>query len=104
MTKKTKQVRGPNRRYTLEFRQEALRLVTERKLSVAEAARQLGIGYGVLLNWKKRVEAGNSLASGSSESSAVEMELSRLRAENSLLRMERDILKKATVFFAKESR
>ena len=104
MTKITKQVRGPNRRYTEEFRQAALRLVTEGKLSVAEAAGQLGIGYGILLTWKKKAEAGESLSSEGRETTAVEMELSRLRAENSLLRMERDILKKATVFFAKESR
>ena len=104
MTKKLPQVRGPNRRYTREFKQEALRLVTEGKLSVAETARQLGLSYGILLTWKKRAEAGKSLSAEGRDTTAVEMELSRLRAENSLLRMERDILKKATVFFAKESR
>jgi transposase len=93
------------RTFTLEFKREAVRLVTERKLSVPEAARQLGVGPNLLRKWRRALEAGGK--QGSSEKkdqTALEEEVRRLRVENERLRMERDLLKKATVFFAKESR
>lgn len=90
-----------NRVYTQEFKREAVQLLTVRGLSVAEAARSLGINANLLYRWKQDLEAGT--LGGPVEATGVEAELKRLRAENERLRMERDILKKAAAFFAKES-
>jgi transposase len=87
------------RRHSEEFKQEAVKLVFDQQLSVAEAARNLGIHPNLLRNWKRHFEA------ESEDTSLTEderMEIARLRAENRRLRMERDILKKATAFFANE--
>ncbi len=86
-----------------EFKQEAVRLVTQRGLSLAEAARRLGIHANLLRNWKQSLEKHGAPASPQ-QPSALEAENTRLRAENERLRMEREILKKATAFFVKESR
>lgn len=87
------------RRHSDEFKQEAVKLVTDQGYSVAEAARNLGLHENLLRTWKKKSEA----ETNDSELSEEErMELARLRAENKRLRMERDILKKATAFFANE--
>jgi len=96
---------GQTRRtYTREFKAEAVKLVTEQGRSVAEAARSLGIGENLLRNWKRALAAeGGQLSPGRGNRPALEDELRRLRAENQRLLMERDILKKATAFFAKES-
>ncbi len=94
---------GSRRTYTLEFKREAVLLVTKQGLSVSEAARRLGIHPNLLRNWKQRFADQGSPA-GPRQPTAVEAELTRLRAENERLRMEREILKKATAFFAKESR
>jgi len=93
------------RTFTLEFKREAVRLVTERKLSVSEAARQLGVGPNLIRKWRQALEAGEEQTLPEKKSlTALEEENRRLRAENERLRMEREILKKATAFFAKESR
>ena len=93
------------RTYTLEFKREAVRLVPERKLSVPEAARQLGVGCNLIRKWRQALEVGGKQASPEKKNlTALEEENRRLRAENERLRMEREILKKATAFFAKESR
>lgn len=94
---------GSRRSYTLEFRREAVALVTQQGLSIPEAARRLDINVNVLRNWKKRFDNGQ-LSDEARQPSALEMENARLRAENERLKMEREILKKATAFFAKESR
>ena len=92
------------RTYTREFKVEAVKLVTEKEYSVAEAARSLGIGENLLRNWKQALEkAGDDAFPGNGRLTAIEEELRRLRAENKRLQMERDILKKATAFFAKEA-
>jgi transposase len=91
------------RTYTLEFKQEAVSLVTQQGLSVAEAARRLGIHPNLLRTWKHALEK-NGLPASPRQATALEAENARLRAENERLRMEREILKKATAFFAKESR
>lgn len=93
------------RRFTREFKVEAVGLITKERLSVAEAARRLGVGQGLLRKWRTQLAGGAT--HGKAEpgpSAAVEAELRRLRAENERLRMEREILKKATAFFARESR
>ncbi len=92
---------GKRGRYTLEFKQEAVRLV-ESGQSIAEAARSLGVVEQTLSNWVKAARAGKLKdASGRKQVTAEQMEISRLRAELARVKMERDILGKATAFFAK---
>ena len=93
------------RAYTTEFKQAALQLITTQGLGLTEAARRLGIHPNLLRNWKDKA-AGNGgiISPGPAQPTPIEVENARLRAENERLRMERDILKKATAFFAKESR
>jgi len=88
-------------RYTLEFKQEAVRLV-EGGQSIAAVARTLGVVDQTLFNWVKAHKQG--LLKGASLAkpvSAEQMEISRLRAELARVKMERDILGKATAYFAK---
>lgn len=84
-------------KYTEEFRQEAVKLVTEEGYSIAKAAKRLGVGSTTLGKWVNRSHSQGALTVNNQE------ELKRLRKENRELRMERDILKKAAAFFAKES-
>ena len=95
----TKTVRS---RYTLEFKQEAVRLV-QTGLSMAAVSRSLGIVEQTLFNWVKASREGRLTGVDSKPVSAEQMEISRLRAELARVKMERDILKKATAYFAKES-
>jgi transposase len=82
------------RSYSLEFKQEALRLVREQHLSKSQVSRDLGITTETLRRWMDEYPApeGSSTAPPNESPAA---ELARLRRENELLRMERDILKKA---------
>ena len=92
------------RTYTSEFKAEAVRLITEKGLSVAEASRSLDVGETLLRSWKAALDQkGPDAFPGNGRLPAHEEELRRLRAENKRLVMERDILKKATAFFARES-
>ena len=92
------------RNYTREFKVEAVKLITEKGYSVAEAARSLGIGENLLRNWKLTLQQqGEQAFPGKGNLPAIEEELRQLRAENKRLQMERDILKKATAFFAREA-
>ncbi len=89
------------RAYTLEFKQEEVRLV-ESSQRVSEAARSLGVVEQTLANWMKAHRVGKLRGSGrNGELSAEQMEIRRLRAELARVTMERDILGKATAFFAK---
>jgi transposase len=88
-------------RYTLEFKQEAVRLV-ESGQSVAAAARSMGVVEQTLFNWVKASRQGTLKGADSrSKVSAEQMEISRLKAELARVKMERDILGKATAYFAK---
>ena len=87
-------------RYTLEFKQEAARLV-EAGQSIAAAARTLGVVEQTLFNWVKAQRQGRLKGVDSKPVSAEQMEISRLRAELARVKMERDILGKATAYFAK---
>ena len=88
-------------RYTLAFKQEAVRLV-ESGQSMAGAARSLGMVDQTLFNWVKASREGKLKgADSASKVSAEQMEISRLRAELARVKMERDILEKATAYFAK---
>ena len=90
-------------RYTQEFKEEAVKLITEQGYKITEAARNLGVDSNVLGRWKREFEGGGKDASGLQSESVMEAELNRLRKENKRLKMEREILKKAAVFFAKET-
>jgi transposase len=93
------------RTYTREFKLAAVKLITEQDYSVAEAARHLGISVNLLHLWKKMLQsAGEQAFPGQGSLPPLEEENRRLRAENKRLQMERDILKKATAFFAAEAR
>jgi transposase len=88
-------------RYTLEFKREAVRL-TQSGQSMAAVAKTLGIAEQTLHNWIK-AQAQGKLKEAGKAVSGEQMEISRLRAELARAKMERDILKKAAAYFAKES-
>lgn len=90
-----------NRSYSIEFKQEAVALVTEQGYSVPKAAASLGITDKLLYNWKAKFEAQQS---GTLLNADERAELLRLRKENKELRMEKDILKKASALLLKETR
>jgi transposase len=93
--------KGTRGRYTLEFKQEAVRLV-ESGQTMAAAARSLGVVEQTLGNWIKLHRAGRLKGTvGQRQVTAEQMEISRLRAELARVTMERDILEKATAYFAK---
>ena len=95
---------GKRKVYTPEFKLQAVQMIAEQKLSVAEVARRLGVTENRLHDWKRTVlQKGVDAFPGSGHLTPVEEELRRLRAEVKRLTMERDILKQATAFFARES-
>lgn len=89
-------------KYTLEFKLEAVRLVKGGQ-DVSVTARVLGIPKATLGNWIRASGKGELHGAGDRPVSAEQMELARLRAELARVKMERDILKKATAYFAKQS-
>jgi transposase-like protein len=97
--------RIPQGRYTKEFREEAVKLVTEDKLSWAEAAQRLSLPTSTLANWVKASKSGKLAEIGKTYRplTEIEIELARVKKENAVLKMERDILKKAAAYFARES-
>ena len=89
--------------YSKQFKIDAVKLVTEQRYKVSEAARSLGIHHSSLRNWKKQLETdGNQSFPGKGHMTSDKEELYRLRKEVKKLRMEREILKKAAAFFANE--
>jgi transposase-like protein len=97
--------RIPNGKYTKELREEAVKLVTEEKLSVPESARRLSLPPSTLDNWLKKHKEGKLEEIGKSYRplTEVEIELARVKKENAKLKMENEILKKAAAYFARES-
>ena len=89
-------------KYTLEFKMEAVRLVKGGQ-AVSVTAKVLGIPKASLDNWVKLSAKGQLKGAGDKPVSAEQMELARLRAQLARVTMERDILKKATAYFARES-
>lgn len=87
------------KRYSNEFKEEAVALINEHGYSVAKAAEAVGVSAAMLYKWKDKIEA---QACGTALSADERDELNRLRKENRELRMEKEILKKASAFFAKE--
>ena len=98
--------RGPRRQFTAEFKAEAVQLVNQGDRTLKEVARELGIGGTTLWKWCVEAEGGDT-GRGQAEADATqetpEQELQRLRKENRELRMEKEILKKAAAFFAREN-
>ena len=87
------------KQYSKEYKEEAVALVRDQGYSVPEAAKSLGIASNMLYRWKEQIE---SQITGKSLSADEREELKKLRKENKNLRMEKEILKKASAFFAKE--
>lgn len=98
-TKSTAKPKRKRRSYSEEFKRSAVKLVVDEGRSIAEAARNLGIHPSLIRSWKNRIEVETEDTSLTEDE---RMEIARLRTENRRLRMERDILKKATAFFANE--
>ena len=92
----------PRGKYTLEYKLEAVRLVRGGQ-AVPVTARILGVPVQTLGNWVRLGEKGQLKGAGDKPVSAEQMELARLRAQLARVTMERDILKKATAYFARES-
>jgi len=92
------------RKFSREFKLEAVKLIQERGVQIKEAARDLDVGESVLRRWVKEgaVDPGQAFP-GHGQLRPDQAELARLRRENAKLKAERDILKKAAAFFAKES-
>lgn len=98
MSKKRRKV------YTREFKVEAVKLVSQGGLSLAEVGRDLGIGPTLLGRWKKELETEAAQAfPGKGKVRPEDQELDRLRRENKRLQQERDFLRKTAAYFAKES-
>ena len=91
------------RTYTSEFKVEAVRLVTEDGCGIRQAAESLGVSQNALRTWKKQlVNEADAAFPGKGKVSSHYEQVRRLQEENRRLRMERDILKKATAFFAND--
>ncbi len=92
------------KKYSKQFKNDAVNLITKEGYKVSEAARNLGIHHATLRRWKKELETeGNCAFPGKGKMTPEKEELFKLRKEVKQLKMEREILKKATAFFAKES-
>jgi transposase len=94
--------KSKRRNYSKEFKEEAVKLVSEQGYSFAEAGRNLGVNPNLLSRWKREIEGEEVSSPGSTV--ALHAELQRLRKENKQLKLEREILKKAAAFFAKEQK
>ena len=92
------------RKFSREFKLEAVRLVRERGVSAAQAARDLDLHENVLRKWVREVAADPREAfPGHGQVKPEQLEIDRLRREVAKLKAERDILKKAAAFFAREA-
>ena len=93
------------KKYSKEFKLDAISLVNEQGYNNVEAARNLGISPSLLGKWIREAEKGDGLAfRGNGKLTPEQLEIRQLKEENRKLKMEREILKKATVFFAKEAK
>jgi transposase len=93
---------GRPKRFSEDFRREAVRLARESKHSLTELCSQLGVSRATLRKWLQELPLGKPTTAGRVVS--LEEQVRQLRRENERLRDERDILKKATAFFARERR
>ena len=97
--------RIPQGRYSKEFREEAVKLVLDQELKVPEAARRLDVPKSTISNWVRASKEGKlgDIGKNRRQLNDTELELARLKRELAQVKMERDILKKAAAYFAKES-
>jgi transposase len=94
---------GQRRAFTREFKLEAVKLIRDRGVSVAQASRDLGVHANVLRKWVRDFEADPKQAfPGQGQMKPEQLEIERLRREVTKLKAERDILKKAAAYFAKD--
>ncbi len=92
------------RRFSKAYKLEAVRLIVEEGRRISELSRELGVGENSLNRWKNKYEEGKiEPFPGKGRMSSEDAELRRLKRENEVLRMERDILKKAAAIFSKDS-
>ena len=92
----------PRRLFTEEFKREAIKLVTEQQLNIASAGRQLDIDPKSIRAWMAQAERGELKATlGAAKLTADQQRIRELERELAIAREERDILKKATAYFAK---
>ncbi len=92
------------KKYSQEFKLDAISLVLEQGYTRAEAARSLSLNANMLTRWIKEHESEDTQAfRGAGKLTADQLELRRLREENKKLKMEKEILKKAAAFFAQET-
>jgi len=92
------------RKFSREFKLEAVKLVTERGVAVAQAAKDLDVHENVLRKWVRGLrDEPHDAFPGNGRQKIQDAEMARLRKEVAKLKMERDILKKAAAYFAKES-
>jgi transposase len=96
---------GSDRKYTIAFREAAVKQVIEGERSVPSVARSLEMSAKTLANWVWRARKGQALVKRQPGTPVTELEaeVARLRQENAKLRLEKEILKKAAAYFAKES-
>lgn len=104
MEGKDKGARRRRRAFTPEFKAGAVRLVVEEGKSIAEVARDLDLTASSISQWVERSRADGGTSKRGSLTSSEREELAILRKENRQLRLEREILKKAAAFFAKETK
>ncbi len=96
--------RKKRKNYTRQFKLDTVKLVTEEKYSASEVSRNLGIGNGTVQRWVREYNAQQTEAfTGNGRMSPEQEKIKKLEAEVKRLKMEREILKKATAFFVKES-
>jgi transposase len=95
----------PRGKYTKEFREEAVKLITEEKLSYPEAGRRLQLAPTTIMNWVKASKAGKlgEIGKGYRPLTEIEIELARTKKELATVKIECEILKKAAAYFARES-
>ncbi len=95
----------PRKRYSREFKMEAVGLITEKGYSIAEASRNLGVEYSVLRRWKKQLANDpNNAFPGKGRQKAADEQLKKLQKELERVKEERDILKKALAYFAEDQK
>jgi transposase len=91
------------RQFTEEFKQEAVRLCRQNDRSIGQVAQELDLTDSALRNWVKQYEVDHGANATEALTTDEKDELRKLRRENRVLREEREILKKAAAFFAKEN-
>lgn len=89
--------------YTPELRAEAVRMVLDQGMTQGTVAQRLSIPKGTIANWVAAAKHGRGPVSGAKTAQELENEIAKLRRELTEVKQERDVLKKATAYFAKES-